>query len=76
MSVIDKGKGISEQDQDRLFQRFVRLEQDLNSSVRGSGLGLYISYRLVEAMDGKIWVESKGIPGEGSQFNVQLPMAR
>ena len=76
VSVIDKGKGISEQDQDRLFQRFVRLEQDLNSSVRGSGLGLYISYRLVEAMDGKIWVESKGVPGEGSQFNVQLPMAR
>ena len=76
VSVIDKGKGISEQDQDRLFQRFVRLDQDLNSSVRGSGLGLYISYRLVEAMDGKIWVESNGIPGEGSQFNVQLPMAR
>jgi signal transduction histidine kinase len=76
VSVIDKGKGISEQDQDRLFQRFVRLEQDLNSSVRGSGLGLYISHRLVEAMDGKIWVESKGVPGEGSQFNVQLPMDR
>jgi signal transduction histidine kinase len=75
VSVIDKGKGISEQDQDRLFERFVRLDQDLNSSVRGSGLGLYISHRLVEAMDGKIWVESKGVPGEGSQFNVQLPIA-
>ncbi len=76
VSVIDKGNGISPQDQDLLFQRFVRLEQDLNSTVRGSGLGLYISQRLVEAMDGKIWVESKGVPGEGSQFNVQLPMAR
>ena len=75
VSVIDRGKGISEQDKDRLFQRFVRLDPDLNSSVRGSGLGLYISHRLVEAMDGKIWVESKGIPGEGSQFNVQLPIA-
>jgi signal transduction histidine kinase len=75
VSVIDRGNGISPQDQDRLFQRFVRLDQDLNSTVRGSGLGLYISQRLVEAMDGKIWVESKGIPGEGSQFNVQLPMA-
>ena len=75
VSVIDRGKGISEHDKDRLFQRFVRLDQDLNSSVRGSGLGLYISHRLVEAMDGKIWVESKGIPGEGSQFNVQLPIA-
>jgi signal transduction histidine kinase len=76
VSVIDKGKGITPQDQDRLFQRFVRLEQDLNSTVRGSGLGLYISQRLVEAMDGTIWVESKGVPGEGSRFNVQLPMAR
>jgi len=75
VSVIDKGRGISELDQDRLFQRFVRLDQDLNSSVRGSGLGLYISHRLVEAMDGRIWVESKGVPGEGSQFNVQLPIA-
>jgi Histidine kinase-, DNA gyrase B-, and HSP90-like ATPase len=74
VSVIDRGKGISEQGKDRLFQRFVRLDQDLNSSVRGSGLGLYISHRLVEAMDGKIWVESKGVPGEGSQFNVQLPI--
>jgi len=76
VSVIDKGRGISEQDQDRLFQRFVRLEQDLNSSVRGSGLGLYISHRLVEAMDGEIWVDSKGVPGEGSQFNILLPVAR
>jgi signal transduction histidine kinase len=75
VSVIDRGKGITEQDKDRLFQRFVRLDQDLNSSVRGSGLGLYISHRLVEAMDGRIWVESKGIPGEGSQFNIQLPIA-
>lgn len=75
VSVIDLGKGIAEEDKDRLFQRFVRLDQDLNSTVRGSGLGLYISHRLVEAMDGKIWVESKGIPGEGSQFNVQLPIA-
>lgn len=75
VSVVDRGKGIAEQDKDRLFQRFVRLNQDLNSSVRGSGLGLYISHRLVEAMDGKIWVESKGIPGEGSQFNIQLPIA-
>ena len=53
----------------------MRLEDDLNSPVRGSGLGLYISRRLVEAMGGKIWIESKGIPGEGSTFHVQLPMA-
>lgn len=76
VSVIDKGKGIAPQDQGRLFQRFVRLERDLNSIVRGSGLGLYICLRLVEAMGGKIWVESSGVPGEGSQFHIQLPMPK
>jgi signal transduction histidine kinase len=75
ISVTDKGKGIKPQDQAQLFQRFARLESDLNSTVRGSGLGLYISRRLIEAMDGKIWVESNGIPGAGSTFHIQLPLA-
>ncbi len=75
ISISDKGKGIKPQDQARLFQRFVRLESDLNSIVRGSGLGLYISRRLVEAMGGKIWIESSGIPGAGSTFHFQLPLA-
>jgi len=75
LSVSDKGKGIKPQDQAQIFERFVRLESDLNSTVRGSGLGLYISRRLIEAMDGKIWVESSGIPGMGSTFHIQLPLA-
>ena len=75
VSVTDKGKGIKPQDQAKLFQRFVRLESDLNSSVRGSGLGLYISRRLIEAMGGKIWIESTGINGAGSTFHIQLPLA-
>ena len=74
LSVTDKGKGIPPALQGRLFQRFVRLETDINSPVRGSGLGLYISKRLVEAMGGKIWIESDGIPGEGSTFHIQLPI--
>ena len=75
LSVSDKGKGIAPEKQRQLFQRFVRLEDDLNSSVRGSGLGLYISRRLMEAMGGNIWVESEGIPGEGSSFCIRLPVA-
>ena len=71
--VSDKGKGIAPQDQANLFQRFVRLESDMNSSVRGSGLGLYISRRLIEGMAGKIWLESSGIPGEGTTVHIQLP---
>ncbi|MFL5697687.1 MAG: sensor histidine kinase [Ktedonobacteraceae bacterium] len=75
ISVTDEGKGIAPQDQARVFQRFVRLERDRLSSIRGSGLGLYISHRLIEAMGGKIRIESKGIPGEGTTFHIQLPMA-
>ncbi|HEY3993784.1 MAG TPA: GAF domain-containing sensor histidine kinase [Ktedonobacteraceae bacterium] len=75
LNVTDYGKGIKPADQARLFQRFVRLESDLNSVVRGSGLGLYISRRLVEAMNGRIWIESNGTPGDGTTFSIQLPMA-
>ena len=74
ISITDKGKGIKPQDHARLFQRFVRLESDLNSIVRGSGLGLYISRRLIEAMDGNIWIESSGMEGAGSTFHFRLPV--
>ena len=75
ISLTDRGNGIAPEDQALVFQRFVRLERDMNSPVRGSGLGLFISKRLIEVMGGKIWIESKGIPGEGSTFHIQLPMS-
>jgi signal transduction histidine kinase len=55
------------------FERFVRLKRDLAGTTRGTGLGLYICKRLVEAMGGRIWVESSDQPGEGSRFYVVLP---
>jgi signal transduction histidine kinase len=73
IKVTDRGKGIPPQDQAHLFQRYVRLPQDLGSPTHGSGIGLYISRRLIEAMQGHIWVESSGRPGEGSTFVLQLP---
>ena len=75
LSVRDYGQGIPPTDQPRLFHRFVRLERDMNSPTRGSGLGLYISHRLVTAMGGRIWVESSGVEGQGSTFKVALPLA-
>ncbi len=75
LSITDKGKGITLQEQAQLFQRFVRLERDVNSSVRGSGLGLYISRRLVEAMGGTIWIESSGVMNEGSTIHIRLAAA-
>ncbi len=73
LRVRDFGLGVPAADQERLFERFVRLERDTNSPTRGAGLGLYISKRLIEAMGGRIWVESSGKPGEGSAFCFTLP---
>jgi signal transduction histidine kinase len=73
--IRDHGMGVPEEDQERLFGRFMRLERDMNSPVRGAGLGLFISKRLIKAMDGRIWVESSGIPGEGSSFAFTLHLA-
>jgi signal transduction histidine kinase len=72
LRVRDHGLGIPQVDQDHLFERFVRLNRDINSPVRGAGLGLYISKQLIEAMGGRIWVESSGNPGEGSTFAFTL----
>jgi signal transduction histidine kinase len=71
--VRDWGKGIPLADQDKIFQKFTRLERDINSTVRGTGLGLFLAQRLVRAMGGDMWVESTGIPGEGSAFHFTLP---
>ena len=76
LRVHDHGLGVPLEDQERLFERFVRLERDMNSPVRGAGLGLYISKQLIEAMGGRIWVESTGIPGGGSVFAFTLKRSK
>ena len=73
--VRDYGAGVPLEEQARLFDRFMRLERDMNSPVRGAGLGLYICKQLVEAMGGIIWVESSGQAGQGSSFFFTLPYA-
>ena len=73
ISVQDSGPGIPADEIPLLFSQFVRLRRDISGPVRGIGLGLYISKQLVEAMGGHIWVESAGIPGQGSRFCFTLP---
>lgn len=75
ISVRDRGLGVPPRDISKLFNRFVRLERDIAGSVRGTGVGLYMCRLLVEAMGGRIWVESSGIAGEGSTFAFVLPPA-
>ena len=73
LCIEDTGPGIPPEELPLLFQKFVRLQRDLSGTVQGSGLGLYISKQFVEAMQGRIWVESAGIAGQGSRFYVTLP---
>jgi signal transduction histidine kinase len=73
IAVRDYGDGVPPDQQSAIFEKFIRLERDLNSPIRGTGLGLAIVRDRVQAMGGKVWVESTGIPGEGATFHVTLP---
>jgi two-component system sensor histidine kinase SenX3 len=71
IEVADQGLGIPEEAQERIFEKFVRLDPEMRRGVGGSGLGLYISQELVERMGGRLRVDSQ--PGRGSTFTIQLP---
>ena len=72
-TVADDGPGIAKEDQEVIFERFQRLGEQLTRSSGGTGLGLYIARRLVEAMGGRIWVDSE--LGQGARFCFTLPAA-
>lgn len=69
--VEDTGIGIKKQDLGKLFQSFQQLDSKRNRNIEGTGLGLAISERLLNLMDGKIWVESEY--EKGSKFSFSLP---
>ncbi len=71
ISVKDTGKGIKQENVNRLFNKFDRLDVERNTTIEGTGLGLAITKNLVEMMGGKINVQSTF--GEGSIFMVQIP---
>ena len=72
-AVNDTGKGISKEDQEKLFTKFGRLEGDYASiaATKGTGLGLYLCKQYVEMHKGKIWLESE--VGKGTTFTFSLP---
>ncbi|MFV2062255.1 MAG: sensor histidine kinase [Chloroflexota bacterium] len=72
LSVRDQGPGLTDEERDRVFERFYRTDAARSRARGGAGLGLAIAKALVEFMDGSIWVESDG-PGEGTTFFVSLP---
>ena len=73
IEVLDEGLGIPAQEQERIFEKFYRLDPNLTRGVGGTGLGLYICRALVERMGGTISVDSA--EGRGSTFVVELPLA-
>lgn len=71
IKVIDEGIGIKEEDFEKIFTKFSRLDNPLTRKVQGSGLGLYITKTLVKKMNGEILVQSSE---NGTTFEVLLPV--
>jgi len=71
INVTDNGIGISPDDAVHIFQKFYRVDNSQTRQIGGTGLGLYLVKQRVEAMDGRVWVESAF--GDGSTFFVSLP---
>jgi len=71
VSIRDSGIGIPTEDIPHLFQKFYRVDNSDTREIGGTGLGLYLCRRLIEAMGGRIWVESEY--KKGSTFSIELP---
>lgn len=73
--VRDTGIGIPPDKLEEIFEAFTQVDSSTTRKTGGTGLGLPISRRLVELHHGRLWAESQGIPGEGSVFYLELPVA-
>ena len=74
VSVRDYGIGIPKEHHSRIFERFYRVTSSPDNTFPGLGIGLYISHEIIQAHEGRIWVESE--EGKGSTFFVSLPLAQ
>lgn len=71
VAISDSGLGIPAEDLPHLFQKFYRVDNSDTREIGGTGLGLYLCRKLIEAMDGRIWVESEY--KKGSTFYIEIP---
>jgi len=74
LRVSDTGQGMTNEQINKLFDEYTRFNLDANRTIVGTGLGMHITKRLVDAMKGEITVESE--VGKGSVFTVRLPQKR
>ena len=73
LSVRDTGIGIDAKDQEKIFERFYRVNDDRNRKTGGTGLGLNIAQMIVKRHGGSITLRS--VPGKGSVFSICLPLS-
>jgi len=73
VNVVDTGIGLRKEEIKNLFQKFVRAGRGNKMSAVGTGLGLYVVRKMIEAHKGKIWAKSAG-EGRGSSFIIELPL--
>jgi DNA-binding response OmpR family regulator len=66
--------GLTDEQRERVFERFYRADPSRSRALGGSGIGLAIAKALIELMEVRIWAESEG-PGRGSTFRLSLPSA-
>jgi len=71
VAICDQGPGIAPQHVERLFQRFYRVPES-STVIRGTGLGLYICRKIIQAHNGEITAESE--LGKGTTFKIHLPL--
>ena len=74
VTIKDTGVGIPVDKQDRIWEKFQQADSSSSRSFGGTGLGLAIAKSLVELHGGTVWVESEGVPGNGSTFGFTLPV--
>ncbi len=73
LKITDTGIGMSEEEQEKLFQKFYRVKSEKTENIVGTGLGLWITKRLVEMMEGEISVYSE--KGQGTEVVVRFPLS-
>jgi signal transduction histidine kinase len=72
ITVADSGMGIEDDVLKSLFNEFMRDKAAVKKGIRGTGIGLYLIRKIVEAHGGEVWVTSEGV-GKGAQFHIRLP---